>query len=98
MLRHVHLSAVACTLTQLLTLHPPQALRKALLPTTQGTPWRRYQTISVGETQLLMRLACLRETDLMHVPSDRPHRENERPSLPLPAVPANGHSGAVRKC
>ena len=98
MLRHVHLSAVACTLTQLLTLHPPQALRKALLPMMKDTPWRRYQTISVGDTQLLMRLACLRETYFSHVAPDRPHRENPGPSTPWPAVPTNGHTGVGKKC
>jgi hypothetical protein len=98
MLRHVHLSALACTLTQLLTLHPPQALRQALLPTTKGTPWRRYQTISVGETQLLLRLACLRETDFAHVAPNVPHREKANHSLPLPAATASEHRGARRKC
>jgi hypothetical protein len=98
MLRHAHLSAVACTLTQLLTLHPPQALRKALLPMMKDTPWRRYQTISVGDTQLLMRLACLRETYFSHVAPDRPHRENPGPSTPWPAVPTNGHTGVGKKC
>ncbi|MBU0611024.1 MAG: transposase [Armatimonadetes bacterium] len=76
MLRHVHLSALACSLTQLLTLDPPRALHEALLPMMKHTPWRRYDTRSVGETQLLLRLACLLEPTFRHVAPERPHAQN----------------------
>jgi hypothetical protein len=58
MLRHVHLSGVACALTQLLTLRPPEALGHDSGGVVRATPWRRYDTRSVGETQLWVRLIC----------------------------------------
>lgn len=90
MLRHVHLSALACSLTQLLTLHPPSALGEALGPLMKGTPWRGYDTRSVGETQLLVRLACLCEAAFSHVASQRPHDTNSDPVT-------TGHPGPVRR-
>jgi len=98
MLRHVHLSAVACTLTQLLTLHPPQLLREALEPIMKGTPWRRYDTRSVGETQLVLRLACLAESTFSHVAPQRPHVQNNRPLSLWPDGIGQSPSGVAQKC
>jgi hypothetical protein len=59
MLRHVHLSAVACALTQLLTACPLQTRRTAALTRALPTPWRRPQApMSVHESQLRVRIAC----------------------------------------
>jgi hypothetical protein len=59
MLRHVHLSGVACALTQLFAL---QRIRQGLCQGLLGPrpmPWRRRDLpISVHETQLLLRQAC----------------------------------------
>jgi len=58
-LRHVHLSGIACSLTQLLTLRPIRdGLCQGILQ-WQLMPWRKPKTpISVHETQLLLRRAC----------------------------------------
>lgn len=57
-LKHVHLSGVACALTQLLALAPPQSLRDGLLH-PQTMPWRRpVPYLSVRQTQTLLRQLC----------------------------------------
>jgi len=58
-LRHVHLSGIACALTQLLTLKPPQpGLCQGIVRWTL-MPWRNQATpISVYETKMLLRQAC----------------------------------------
>lgn len=58
-LRHVHLSGIACALTQLLTLCPVRGgLCEGLLQ-PRVMPWRKRGTpISVHETQMLLRRAC----------------------------------------
>jgi hypothetical protein len=98
MLRHVHLSALACSLTQLLTLHPPQALHEALRPLMKDTPWRRYDTRSVGETQLLLRLACLLEPTFRHVAPETPQAQNNGHPSACAVGPATGGSARPRKC
>ena len=58
-LAHVHLSGIACALTQLLTLCPVRGglLEGILRP--RPMPWRKPGTlISVHETQMLLRRAC----------------------------------------
>ena len=97
-LRHVQLSAVACSLTQLLTLHPPEALRQAILPKMKDTPWRQYDTQSVGETQLLIRLACQQEPDFPHVAPQRPHARNSSPLPPAAVAPFTRGLTTRRKC
>jgi len=94
MLRHVHLSGIACALTQLLTLCPARTGFGELLRWTP-TPWRRRHTaISVHETQLLLRLACQRPSTSYHVAVPTPHREKVRPHRQTPPQPYT----AVRKC
>ena len=66
MLRHVHLSGVACALTQLLTLRPPVS-SEALCAPPKATPWRRGAPVSVYETQLQIRLACQSPQPFAHV-------------------------------
>jgi len=77
MLRHVHLSGVACALTQLLTLqvkpdaeaspHPPKAM-----------PWRRYEAVSVYERQLQLRAACQDRAYFGQVAAPKAHRKRLR--------------------
>lgn len=69
MLRHVHLSGLACALTQLLTLCPPATGLGKLLRSWNATPWRRAGTpISVHETQLVLAIACRQGATFEHVP------------------------------
>jgi len=90
MLRHVHLSAVACALTQLLTLLP----RKPRRTTGKATPWRRYEAASVHETQLQLRLTCQSGPHFGHVAVRRPHRQTpQRPRKALTAAKMT-----MRKC
>jgi hypothetical protein len=57
-LKHVHLSGVACALTQLLALAPPESLGAGLLQ-PQTMPWRRPAPhLSVRQTQTLLRQVC----------------------------------------
>ena len=62
-LRHVHLSGLACALTQLFTLKPPKrGLCEGILH-WRPMPWRKQNTpISVNETRLLLRHACELQT------------------------------------
>jgi hypothetical protein len=79
MLRHVHLSGLACALTQLLTLCPPQAGFAGGRLTWRPRPWRRRQTpISVHETQLLLRLACQVQGTLEQVPVPTAHHQKNK--------------------
>ena len=65
MLRHVHLSAVACALTQLLTLCPPASGWAGAGAWFKATPWRGADAVvSVRDTQLLLR--WLSETGTYH--------------------------------
>jgi hypothetical protein len=91
MLRHVQLSGVACALTQLLTLQPPPALCNGLGHASssigtivKATPWRRYHTRSVGETQLWLRLACAAPATLgdvaLSTDNCEKHRQASRPA------------------
>lgn len=57
-LKHVHLSGLACALTQLLALAPPKRLCAGLLK-PQTMPWRQPTPyLSVRQTQTLLRQAC----------------------------------------
>ena len=80
--RHVQLSAVACALTQLLTLRPPEQgfARGRLHP--QPCPWRKPGTpTSVHETQLLLRLACQGSANKAPVAlRPPPRRKNHAPA------------------
>ena len=87
MLRHVHLSGIACALTQLLTLCPVRTGFGDLLRWTP-TPWRRRHTpISVHETQLLLRLACQSGGAFRHVAGSTAHRGKVRPHRQTPPQP-----------
>jgi hypothetical protein len=99
MLRHVHLSGVACALTQLLTLRPPATRCTALEPAAQApttvakaTPWRRYPTRSVGETQLLVRMACGAAGTFCHVAPGTDNGERHRQA----SQPAHAPQHAAR--
>ena len=94
MLRHVHLSGLACALTQLLTLRPTAGRAKRLLFPAKATPWRRYDTRSVRETQLRLRLACQLPRPLSQVAPGRPHREKKQSAIPAHTTPKM----ATRKC
>jgi hypothetical protein len=77
MLRHVHLSGVACALTQLLTLRPPA--RGLGRWRWWPMPWPRRQTpVSVCETQLPLRQACQGEGTSRHLASRKAPREKPR--------------------
>jgi hypothetical protein len=66
MLRHVHLSGLACALTQLLSLRSMGCQGSG----SKATPWRRQRpTWSVHETQLWLRWACQRRGLLGKWPS-----------------------------
>ena len=85
MLRHVHLSGVACALSQLLTLCPPARGFGRGRWRWRPMPWRRRQTpVSVYETQLLLRQACQLEATFRHVASRTAPREK-------PNAAPNGH-------
>jgi len=76
-LRHVHLSGVACALTQLLTLCPPASgwTREGLQ--FKATPWRGPNArVSVRDTQLLLRSLSLRPATYLHVAAAEPIRAN----------------------
>ena len=75
MLRHVHLSGVACALTQLLTLRPPVRSEGIAAP-PKATPWRRGAPISVYETQLQVRMACQSLQPFEHVAAGTADRTN----------------------
>ncbi|MBM4028672.1 MAG: transposase [Planctomycetes bacterium] len=79
MLRHVHLSGVACALTQLLTLRPATRRVRRWTRPAKLTPWRRYEATSVHETQLQLRLACQGGPHFRHVAVSRPHSKTARP-------------------
>ena len=59
MLRHVHLSGIACCITQLFALRPiAEGLCDGLVQ-WRPMPWRKRDTpLSVGEAQMLLRQAC----------------------------------------
>lgn len=74
MLRHVHLSAVACAVTQLLTLRPPQRGFGEGILRPQRMPWRTKQAlVSVHEIQMLLRRACYHAPTFMPVPPTDRH-------------------------
>ena len=84
MLRHLHLSAVACALTQLLTLQAPTADLTDGAKPVKPTPWRGAEPVrSVRETQLLLRLACEAAGAFCDVAPDGKHREKP-PRLSTP--------------
>jgi hypothetical protein len=61
MLKRVHLSGVACALTQLLALAPPKSLGLGLLQ-PQTMPWRRPTGhLSVRQMETLLRQAAALE-------------------------------------
>ncbi len=78
MLRHVHLSAVACALTQLLTLRPPQSGWERAGTQFKATPWRGANApVSVRDTQLLLRYLSQAQT-YQHVAAHEPLHTNAR--------------------
>jgi hypothetical protein len=85
-LRHVHLSGIACALTQLLTLCPVRGglLEGILRP--RPMPWRKPGTlISVHETQMLLRRACELEATLALVEQSAAHISTQaRRCRPIP--------------
>ena len=94
MLRHVHLSGVACALTQLLTLRPQDRSPKTRRAAGKATPWRRYEAVSIHETQLQLRMACQDQPSFEQVAVPKAHRK--RPKPPRKAPPAA--KMAYRKC
>jgi hypothetical protein len=94
MLRHVHLSGVACALTQLLTLRPRGCQAKRRRAAGKATPWRRYEALSVHERQLQLRAACQHQLHFRQVAVPRALRK--RPQLPRRAPLAA--KMALRKC
>jgi hypothetical protein len=87
MLRHVHLSAVACALTQLLTLCPPEGGWGRVGPQLKATPWRGSDAVvSVRDIQLLLRWLSLRPTIYPHVAA----QGRVRPISPSPSVAPPG--------
>lgn len=90
MLRHVHLSGVACALTQLLALRPRRPRRMAAKP----TPWRRNHAVSVHETQLHLRAACQSRGHFKQVTLPKAHRQRLQP----PRQGLTAAQMAMRKC
>lgn len=81
MLRHVHLSGIACALTQLLTLRPPESFIKRLLGLFKATPWRGADPASVYETQLRLRAASQRPRHFRQVAVYKAHsKKHQRPA------------------
>lgn len=77
MLRHVHLSGVACALTQLLTLCPPESGWARERLEFKATPWRGPNArVSVHDTQLLLRWLSLAPAIYHHVGAREPIRAN----------------------
>jgi hypothetical protein len=74
MLRHVHLSGVACALTQLLTLRPCGCQAKTRRAAGKATPWRRYEALSVHERQLQLRAAGQHQLHFRQVAVPKAHR------------------------
>lgn len=86
-LRHVHLSGIACALTQLLTLRPPRRGFCDGIVRPRLMPWRRKGTpVSVHETQLLLRQACELQRTFALVEQTGGHIDKSR----LAAVARNG--------
>lgn len=78
MVRHVHLSGVACALAQLLTLRPPPQRARRWSRGTKATPWRGAAPLSVHETQLQLRVACQRDMPFRYVAVPKGHRRRPR--------------------
>lgn len=77
MLRHVHLSAVACALTQLLTLCPPASGWGRAGAGFKATPWRGADAaVSVHDIQLLLRWLSLGPAIYPHVAAQGRVRAN----------------------
>lgn len=94
MLRHVHLSGVACALTQLLTLRPQASFINRLLGAFKPTPWRGTDPVSVHETQLRLRVACQSRRHFRQVAMDKAHdKKHQRPTST-----AKTPKTALRKC
>ena len=77
-LRHVHLSGLACALTQLLTLRPPQRRAKWRRGPVKATPWRGEAPVSVQDTQLQLRLACQERPPFEQVAVPKAHRKRSQ--------------------
>ncbi|MEI6502691.1 MAG: transposase [Armatimonadota bacterium] len=93
MQRHVHLSGVACALTQLLTLQvKPDP--EVPIHLSKATPWRRYEAVSVYERQLQLRAASHDRVPFKQVAAPKAHRK--RPQPPSRALPTA--KMACRKC
>lgn len=94
MLRHVHLSGVACALTQLLTLRPQASFINRLLGAFKPTPWRATDHVSLHETQLRLRAASQRPRHFRQVAIYKPHtKKHERP-----ATTVNKPKTPLKKC
>ena len=94
MLRHVHLSGLACALTQLLTLRPPKRRATRWARGVKATPWRGAAPPSVHDTQLQLRLACQAGLPFRQVTGPQATRKKPRP--PFKALTAA--KMALRKC
>jgi hypothetical protein len=93
-LRHVHLSGMACALTQLLTLRPPKRRAQWRRGPAKATPWRGEASVSVKDTQLQLRLACQDRPPFKQVAVPKAHRKT--PQHLLKALTAL--KMALRKC
>ena len=94
MLRHVHLSGVACALTQLLTLRLRGCQAQRRRAAGKATPWRRYEALSVHEKQLQLRAACQDPSHFSQVAVPKAHRKKQQLSCQGPAAAKM----ACRKC
>jgi hypothetical protein len=94
MLRHVHLSGVACALTQLLTLRPTKRRARRGTRAAKATPWRGAGTASVHDTQLELRWACQGGRPFRQVAAPRARRKTPAPLLKAPTAVKM----ALRKC
>ena len=94
MLRHVHLSGVACALTQLLTLRLRGCQAQRRRAAGKATPWRRYEALSVYEKQLQLSAACQDPSHFSQVAVPKAHRKKQQLSCQGPAAAKM----ACRKC
>jgi len=94
MVRQVHLSGLACALTQLLTLRPPKRRATRCTRAAKATPWRGVAAASVHDTQLQLRLACQSGMPFRQVAVLKAHRK--KPSLLRKALTAA--KMIMRKC
>jgi len=94
MLRHVHLSGVACALAQLLTLRPPKRRATRWTRAVKATPWRGGAAASVHDTQLQLRVVRHGDVPFRQVALRKAHRKRPRPLHQARAVAKM----TVRKC